>query len=288
MKKIFSASILTLCTILPSCSKQEPGQTDVVTFPLKGEVVAIDTVKMRLTIDHEEIPNYMMAMTMPFKVKDQVLLRSVAVGDTVQGVLAVSRTESWLETFTITGRGEAPDPQLIEESMLAKVFKVGDILPDLSFTNQDGKRIRFSNYKGKVLAMTFIYTRCPLPDFCIRMSTHFARLQTLLREDKRIAGKWHLLTVSFDPKFDSPEVLKEYGRSYNADFSTWDFVTDSLSTIYKLADGLGLTFSDDQGLIAHNLRTVLLDKEGRVVKIINGNEWLPDDIAMEVKKIVDS
>lgn len=287
MKKTLSTIAIAVCCTLLSCSKQESKQTDVVTFPLKGEVVAIDTAKMRITIDHEEIPDYMMAMTMPFKVKNPELLRSVTIGDTVQGVLAVSRTESWLETFTVTGKGDAPDPQLIEGSILAKVFKEGDVLPPLSFTNQDGKRIRFSDYKGKAVAITFIYTRCPLPDFCILMSNHFAKLQKLLKKEEDIAGKWHLLTISFDPKFDTPSVLKDYGKSYNADFTTWEFATDSISTIYKLADGLGLTFSDDEGLIAHNLRTVILDKEGTIVKVINGNEWSPEEIKSEIKKIAN-
>lgn len=288
MKNTLSAVALILCCALLSCSKQESKQTDVVTFPLKGEVVAIDTAKMRITIDHEEIPDYMMAMTMPFKVKDADLLRSVAVGDTIQGVLAVSRTESWLETFSVTGKGEAPDLQLVEGGITARVLKAGDTMPDLSFTNQDGKQIRFDGYKGKALAITFIYTRCPLPDFCILMSNHFAKIQKLLSADKSINGKWHLLTISFDPKFDTPKVLKDYAKTYNADLTTWDFATDSLSTIYKLADGLGLTFSDDEGLIAHNLRTVLLDKEGRVVKIINGNEWKAEEVAREIKEIVNA
>jgi len=270
-----------------SCSKQEPKPTDLVTFPLKGEVVAVDTVKHKLMVSHEEIPNYMDAMTMPFKVKNLELLKTVHVGDSIQGVLAVSRTESWLEAFTVIGKGEPPTTRLTEETILARMFKEGESMPAVELTNQDGKKIHFGDFRGMAVAFTFIYTRCPLPDFCIRMSNHFAKIQKLLSKDKSLDGKWHLISISFDPKFDTPKVLKNYGQSYRADFATWDFVAGDQPTIMKLADGLGLSLADDEGgLIAHNLRTVLLDKEGKIVKVINGNEWMPQEVVEAMKKII--
>jgi protein SCO1/2 len=167
------------------------------------------------------------------------------------------------------------------------MFKEGELLPPVELTNQDGKKIHFGDFKGKVLALTFIYTRCPLPDFCIRMSNHFTKIQKLLSKDKSLDDKWHLVSISFDPKFDTPKVLKNYGQSYRADFATWDFVTADQSTIMKLTDGFGLSLSDDEGgLIAHNLRTVLLDKEGKIVKVINGNEWMPEEVVELVKKSI--
>jgi protein SCO1/2 len=277
-----------LAIILVSCAKEEK-RTDIVTFPLKGEVVEIDTARNRLMVAHEEIPNYMMAMTMPFKVKNRALLYDLRVGDTITATLAVSRTESWLETITVVGKGEEPDPQLVAGAIMARMLKPGDMLPDDSYINQDGRRIRLSDFKGKAVALTFIYTRCPLPDYCILMSNNFGKVQRLLAQDRSLDGKWHLITVSFDPKFDSPRVLKEYGKSYRADFASWDFITDpdtSGKTIMKLADGLGLTYENDEGgLIAHNLRTVILDKEGRIRKVIQGNEWKAEEVAEELRKL---
>lgn len=282
-----STLLVFLTFLLLSCSRQEQKATELVTFPLRGEVVAIDTVKHKLMVAHEEIPNYMDAMTMPFKVKNLELLKSVQIGDSIQGVLAVSRTESWLETFTVTGKGEPPTARMTEETILARMFKEGESLPAIEVTNQGGRKIRFSDFKGKALALTFVYTRCPLPDFCIRMSNHFAKVQRLLAKDKSLDGKWHLISISFDPKFDTPKVLKNYGQSYSADFLTWDFVTADQATITKLTDGFGLSFSDDEGgLIAHNLRTVLLDKEGKIMKVISGNEWMPDELVDAMKKAI--
>lgn len=267
-----------LIAMLAACSREEK-RADLVTFDLRGRVVSIDYARHRIVIDHEEIPNYMMAMTMPFKVKDTTLLYRAEPGDSIQGTLAVSRSESWLETLAVIGQGAPPPEVTAEDIMFRRVYKTGDVLPDFSFVNQQGKRIRFSDYRGKVVAITFIYSRCPLPDFCIRMSNYFAQIQKALSRDRSLEGRWHLITISFDPKFDTPAVLQEYGRSYNADFRTWDFATDSIKTIQKIADGLGLVQQDDEGsLISHNLRTAVLDAEGRLVDLLIGNEWKPKEL----------
>ncbi len=282
--------LLCLPIFLTACSKQDQKQTELVTFPLKGEVVEVDTARGRLVVAHEEIPDYMMAMTMPFKVKNKKLLQNLNVGDSIAATLAVSRTESWLETITVVGKGEVPDPQLIQGALMARVFATGDRLPNDILVNQEGEQIRLSSFNGKVVALTFVYTRCPLPDFCIRMSNHFASIQRLLQKDPSLAGKWHLVTISFDPKFDSPNVMKDYGKSYRADFATWDFLTDPDPTgtaIMKLADGFGLTYEGDEGgLISHNLRTVILDRDGKLLKVFQGNEWTPDEIVTEMKAAI--
>lgn len=292
MRSLLISTLLFLSAsfLLLSCSKQEGEQTDLVTFPLRGKVVSVDTAKSRVTISHEEIPDYMMAMTMPFKVKDPALFSELEPGDSVQGTLMVSRTESWLETIRIIGKGEVPDVLSAGDAIFKRLFKKGDNLPDEALVNQDGRRVRFSTYEGKALALTFIYTRCPLPEFCIRMSDHFAKLQTSLKKDRSLDGKWHLLTISFDPRFDTPKVMKDYGKTYGADFSTWDFLTDpdtSGRAIMRIADGLELTVEDDEGgLIAHNLRTVLIDQRGKLVKVIKGNEWTHEEVAAEMREMI--
>jgi protein SCO1 len=276
--------ICFLLALPPGCSKNSG--TDVVTFPLRGEVVRIDSAQLRVTVSHQAIPNYMNAMTMPFKVHEAGLLRGLSVGDSIQATLAVSHTESWLEQIAVVGRGETPPTLTPDQIITAKVFRTGEPFPDESLINQDGKKIRLSSFRGQVLALTFIYTRCPLPDFCIRMSDHFARIQRSLKGDVGLNGRWHLLSLSFDPKFDRPAVLKRYAGEYSADFSTWDFVTDPDTlgpVIRRLADGLGLEYTEDEGLIDHNLRTVIIDPEGKLAKVITGNEWKPEDVAGDIR-----
>lgn len=282
----FLQTLLLIALILAGCSGKEEKKTDLVTFPLNGVVVSVEPGKRTVMIAHEEIPDYMMAMTMPFKVKDTTLLANLHAGDSVQATLVVSRTESWLEGLHVIGKGETSQTLSAEEVQMVRYYKEGESIPDFSFTNQERKRIRLSDFRGKVLAMTFIYTRCPLPDFCIRMSDYFAKVQKLLTKEKSLQTKWHLLTISFDPSYDTPEVLKRYGKTYAADFSTWDFATDKMENIQTLADGLGLTVQGDQGgLIAHNLRTVLIDQHGKLAKVITGNEWTPDELVSEIRRL---
>ena len=175
-----------------------------------------------------------------------------------------------------------------DEILTAKIFRTGDRFPDEALLDQGGRTIRFSDLKGKVMVLTFIYTRCPLPDYCIRMSNNFVKIQKMLKRETDITGKWHLISVSFDPRFDRPAVLKRYAATYDADLSTWDFTTDPDTTgtgIRRLADGLGLSYAEDEGLIAHNMRTVLIDREGTLVRVINGNEWSPDEVAAEIRRL---
>jgi len=268
--------------MLTSCAKKEESATDLVSFPLKGEVISIDTIKLRVTIAHEEIPDYMAAMTMPFKVKDAELLNGIEPGDSVNGTLAVSRTGSWLAVLNEFGNGAPPSTLRAGEIEMQRMLKPGDILPDVPLVDQEGRPFRFSDLRDKALAVTFVYTRCPLPEFCILMSNNFARIQKTLSADHTIDGQWHLVTISFDPRFDPPRVMKGYGRSYGADFSRWSFVTDADTAgrnILKIADGLGLVYEDDEGAtISHNLRTVLVGKDGKIVEIIKDNEWKAEDV----------
>ena len=281
--------IAALCSLLlVSCGRKEQKETDLVTFPLRGEIVGIDTTKRLVTIAHEAIPNYMNAMVMPFKIKDTALLRGIAIGDPVGATLAVSRTESWLEALHLLRKGENLEATPAEEIEFKRLFHEGELLPDETFLNQDAKPIRLGDFKGSVLALTFIYTRCPLPDFCIRMSEQFRQLQKLLAAQSALSGKWHLVSVSFDPGYDRPPVLKQYGRNYGADFSTWDFVTDpdtSGHMLQRFAEGFGLTYVPEEGTFTHNLRTAILDKEGRLVNVIVGNEWKPGEVEKEIARL---
>lgn len=286
MKTSFVLFVAVLL-VLAGCGKKQP-TPEVKTFDLKGVVVSVDPPAHRITIDHEEIPNYMMAMAMPFRVKDTTLLLKVQPGDTVQGVLAVSRTESWIESIAVTSKGEKPETAAEAEHMvMKKMFRIGDPLPDFSVVNQNGRRIRLSDFRGKVVALTFVYTRCPLPDFCIRMSNNFSAVQKDFSKNPSLKNSWHLITVSFDPTYDTPAVLRKYGAVYTKDVSTWDFATDSMKSVMEIGDGLELDAQPDEGgLIAHNLRTAIIDQQGNLVAVYKGNEWTTAELEETMMKTI--
>jgi protein SCO1/2 len=255
-------------------------------FLVRGRVVSVSRVRRLVVIAHNEITGYMAAMTMPFNVKDTLLLNLVQPKDSVAAVLKVSKTDSWLSTLRVVNRApkETGDIEWTEDFKKKFFLKAGDIVPDFSLVSEENKRIRLSDWRGKVVVMTFIYTRCPLPDFCILMSNHFSKIQKSLNSDSTLNGRWHLLTISFDPKFDTPKRLKEYGKTYGADFSLWSFGTDSLDSIGLLSSRFQQTFWDDEGgLISHNLVTAVIDPSSRLYKTYTGNRWVPEDIVEDVR-----
>lgn len=274
----FTAALLLFLLLLASCSRKQPA-TELVTFSLRGEVVRIDSTEGRLLVSHEEIPNYMPAMTMPFKLKDRRLLKRVSVGDSIGATLAVSRTESWLENIVVLRPGVGFTPLRAGEIERTQLNKEGDSVPDFLLLNQDGEPVSLSGFRGNMVVLTFLYSRCPLPDFCIRMSQQFAELQKLFKARGDVNTR--LLSISFDPAHDRPAVLKEYGHNYGADFTLWQFLTDpdTMGTaVGVFANGFGLSYIPAEGLIDHNLRTAVIDQEGRLIRVLNGNEWKVEEV----------
>lgn len=160
------------------------------------------------------------------------------------------------------------------------VLNTGDTVPDCEFVDQNGKAVHLSQFKGKALAITFIFTRCPLADYCPRMTGRFAESQRGLVAEKN----WHLLSLSFDPAYDTPEKLLAYAKIHNADLTHWTFATAAGNAVRDFGALFGLTSGFKNGLLDHNLRTVVIDAEGRVQHVFQGNAWTAQELAWEMKK----
>ena len=199
-------SILFFClltfTFLPSCRKPPQHR-----YALTGEVLGIDRSAHQLIVHNDDIPNFMQAMTMPYQVKDLSVLDRVQVGQQIKATLVVTDAESWLEGVEVTG--QAPDTTTQPRNR-SQIPTEGDVVPDFIFTDQDGKRVHLAQFKGKVVLLTFIYTRCPMPDFCPRMTQNFLGLEKSLKLDPAIYARTHLLSVTFDPEVDTPKVLRQH------------------------------------------------------------------------------
>ncbi len=269
-------------------SASPPGTQQV--FKVKGVVVSLSPREKTIQIKHEAIPNYMMAMTMPFDVKDTNEMKGLAPGDPVAFRLTVTDTEGWIDQIqkilVVTNPVTPPSPITVIRNV--QRLQVGDALPEYHFTNQFGQAFSTENFKGQAIAITFLFTRCPYPTFCPRMANNFEEVQQQLLSVPNMPTNWHLLTISFDPEFDKPEVLKGYAEmhKYNPDF--WTFATGSLAEVTTLGEQFGLSFWRENASISHNLRTIVLDPTGKVQKIFEGNVWTGAELAGELKKAAEA
>lgn len=251
-------------------------------YDLKGKVVSVDKTVRKVTIAHEDITGYMSAMTMSFALKDDWAFGVLQPGDTVNAELVVDGGHSWLERIVITQEAAAPDPQA-GQSGGAHEAGPGDAVPDFTLVNQDGGRIHFRQYRGKTLLLTFIYTRCPLPDYCPLMSNNFAEIENALKKDPALIARTHLLSVTIDPQNDTPQVMRAYASQFvpdggTEDFSHWEMATGSADEVKKVAEFFGLRYWQESGQIVHSLRTALIGPDGRVLKVYRGNDWKPEQV----------
>jgi len=215
---LFAALFFTACQKSPTQSPN--ASAEAKRYSLKGKVVAVDKAKKKATVKHEEIPGYMDAMTMDFPIREDWVWDDLNPGADVFAELVVDADEYWLEKIAISA---APNPNQPPLSVREDVAQVGNVVPDFALTDQDGKRINLKDYRGKALAITFIYSRCPLPTYCILMSKNFSDAANQLKQNPEMKDKIRLLSVSFDPNTDTPEKLKQYGQSYQGKDAKPDF-----------------------------------------------------------------
>ena len=264
---------------LPSCAKKPAGKR----YQLEGRVIAVDSGSKTLTVAHEDIAGVMPGMTMPFLVGrgEQWVFGKIGPGDRIHATLVMT-DHAELEDISFTKASQAAS----DATSNLRIPEPGDAVPNFMFVNQSGKTVRLSQFRGKPLLLTFIYTRCPVPDFCPRMSNNFVEVMKDLQANPAVFGKTQLLSISIDPQFDKPTVLHAYGARYagsvDPNFAHWQFVTGSPEEIRKAADFFGLSYNQNQGQIVHTLRTVLVGPDGKIVKVYSGNEWKVDEVANDV------
>ena len=300
MKRWFCFLSLGLLLFVTSCDRKSPesapsatpaasasADTNTQVFQVNGAVVEVLPAEKSVRIRHEEIPGYMPAMTMPFDVRDTNELAGLQAGDAVTFRLTVTEQDGWIDQIKKRGAAPVNNPPAATGLRIVRdvePLNVGDALPDYHFTNQLGQAVSLSQFRGQALAFTFIFTRCPFPTFCPLMSNHFRDVQDALLARSNGPTNWHLLTITFDPDYDTPERLKDYAASYHVDPARWSFLTGKLIDITALSEQVGLQFWRDPGGVGinHNLRTVVVDAQGRVQKIYTENKWTPEELTAEI------
>lgn len=270
------------CSGLAACDK-----TPEKRFDFKGKVEYVDKKGKTITVAHEDIPGYMDAMTMPFILKDEWAFDVLAVGDRVQAVLVVKGDDSWLEGIVISREEADQTGSAMPQANIGPA--PGDEVPNFTLVNQDGKPVSFNQYRGRTLLLTFIYTRCPLPDYCPLMTKQFAEIDNAIKSDSELYNKTRLLSISIDPDYDTPDVLRKYAAAYAGDGQKgsghWEFATGSREEVKKVASYFGLQYSTEKDQILHSLSTAMLGPDGKVLKLYRSNEWRPAAVVSDLRAL---
>jgi len=281
--------MLTFSACKPAVSSNQ-ASPNAKRFPFKGKVVSVDRAAKKAKIDHEAVEGYMEAMTMDFPVHADMVWDELTPGAEITGELVVdssSKDGYWLENLVISAPAKAGQANVpVNENFV----QIGREVPDFSLTDQDGKKISMKDFRGRAFAITFIYAKCPLPDYCIRMSTNFSDLARQVNADAALKDKIRLLSISFDPANDTPEKLRSYGLGYMGKGATeigvWKLAVGSDAEVRKIADFFGLRYEVDQNdktKINHSLITAVIGPDGKVTKIFAGNEWTPAQLLKELE-----
>jgi protein SCO1/2 len=296
MHRLLACSLLGV-VVLAGCYSSRPsahGDASAQNFKvykLRGRVVRTDAATGQVTLDHDAIPGFMDAMTMPYKLKDANVLSELHPGDVLTADVLVSQdpnADVLLDHIVVVAEGK-PD---YRPAVSYHVPAPGDAVPDFRLRNQDGRPIRLDQFKGKALLITFIYTRCPLPDFCPRVTRNFAEVNRELAASPAVYAKTQLLCVSFDPEHDTPERLRAYGAQYIGSdakdaFTHWDFAVPEQPVLKQMAQYFDVGLSDAaDGSITHTLSTTLIGPDGKVVRFYPGNEWTAEQVEADVKELL--
>lgn len=271
-----------------------PAQASTTNYFVRGVLKAVKPDEHQLVIAHEDIPNLMDAMTMPFRVKDDAILTNVATGEKITFQLHLTETESWVDHVRPFDASQSVasrlptlskshfDPE--EKTNSATTTRPQNPLRNFKFTNELGQPVSLSDFRGQAIALTFFFTRCPIPEFCPRLSRNFEAVQRKLRTIENAPTNWHLLSVTFDPARDTPEVLKAYGATYQYDPAHWSFLTGPKEKIAELARLCDVKFDPENGIFNHNFRTLIIDASNHLQMVFPTSGDLSESIVQELLK----
>ena len=259
-------------------------------YEMRGQILAVNRDKMEVLVKHDEIVGLMPAMTMPWKVKAASMLDNLGPGDLIASELEVENNQGVITKITKLGTAKPDLPAAaVPAKPGVKFVQPGDDVPDQVFVDQDGRKRSLSDIRaGRAVAITFMYTKCPVPTFGPMMDRQCAEAQKLIA-DKSLTGSAHLLSVSFDPKHDTPAVLKKHAQGLNFDPEVWTFVSGGQEEIDRFASNLGLTLVRGEAAnpdeIGHTLRTIVVDRQGRLAKAYSGAEWTPAQLVGDLEQL---
>lgn len=271
--------------LLAGCGTPQPPPAADRQYELTGQVLALRPEQGEVLIRHEDIPNFMPGMTMPFRVQDPALLAPLTAGDLVTATLVVGE-RSYLSAITKTGSAPMPDEAVgFPPGAGVHILEPGDEAPPTALTDQDGRAVSLADWRGQAVAVTFIFTRCPLPEFCPLMDRRFLEVQRAASTDPALGDRVRLLSVSFDPDYDTPEVLKAHAARLGANEAQWRFATAPPDVVDRFAAEFGVNvIRIADGDITHSLRTAVIGPDGRMTAVYSGNEWTSAQLVEDLRR----
>ena len=288
MFRVPAAILLTMALVTMGCSGA-PEPAAVATFPLTGQIMAVNPETRELTVKHGDIQGLMPAMTMTFPVAGDSGVTEWVPGDLITATLEVSDGVGRLSNVVKTGTAPLPT-NTNEVALAAGVLQEGDEVPDAALIDQTDTRRSLAEWRGTPTLFGFVYTTCPLPNYCPLIDRQFASLQRSIAADPALAGQVRLVSISIDPATDTPAVLAEHAAELGADPAVWTLLTGDPATVDRVAGrfGVGISRPEAGGEISHNLRTTLVGADGRVRRIYTGNEWSTDEVLTDLRAAVSA
>jgi protein SCO1 len=284
---LVAGSLVTLFGCRTAPGPMQTANSAVKQYHVRGVVVSTNAASGEVTLDTEAIPGFMDAMTMPYTLRNPGIISELHPGDTITATLLASNTTDVLDEIVIVGQAKADYLPPVQYQPLTP----GENVPDFRFLNQSDRMIHMAQFHGKVLLLTFIYTRCPLASYCPRMSRNFAEIDKALAADPQLYRQTHLLSVSFDPNYDTPAVLRSYGGAYTGNytketFSHWDFAAPPQKELPQVLKFflVGVTPGPKQTL-THSLSTIVITPDGKIYKWYPTNDWSPQQLLADVKEL---
>jgi protein SCO1/2 len=287
---IKAAGMLWVLLAVTACQRSsQPAGNAERHYETRGIVRGLAPDQRTINVEHEDIRGFMPSMTMPLSARDPKEIVDLKIGDAISFRLNVTDEDVWIDNVKKIGASEVhlpvPKPSPPPSARSSPRLREGDQMPSFTLTNQNGERVTLDKFRGEPLVLTFIFTRCPLPNFCPRMTQNFFELQEAIKERNGGLGKAHLLSVTLDPGFDTPEVLRKYAEHQNADPKIWTFATGEPAAIEALTSAFSVYVQPEGGTISHGLATALIGPEGRIVSIWRGNGWMPTEVIDKVRTI---
>ena len=292
VKSARAALVLFLAIASIACRRgAAPDSGEARRFPLRGIVREVDPARSQLTVEHEAIPGYMQGMTMPFPVRDDPqVLKLLRPGDRIEATLVIQKESYWLEKIVTRGfvatrapavsaRPTESDSSTFVTPVPNRGVQVGDAVPDFTLKDQTGATVRLSQMRGEPVAVTFLYTRCPVATACPLTTAKFSKLDAMLAKE----NFGHLLVVTVDPVHDTPEVLAEYAKKAGADPKRWKFLTGPPGDVARVASNFGVLYYPDHGQMIHSQAVAVLDPQGRLATIYYGETWEPEHILRDLE-----